>query len=126
MSASYRRRARAPLWLIAVCASLPVCLALAAGDPPTDQVFVGFLTDTECGPNHAPMRAKGDMGANDKECTLKCVEKGATFGFVDAERKHFFQLDDQQKARPFAGEKVRVTGRIEGDSILVTSIAAVD
>jgi hypothetical protein len=126
MSASYRRRARAPLWLIAVCASLPVCLALAAGDPPTDQVFVGFLTDTECGPNHAPMRAKGDMGANDKECTLKCVEKGATFGFVDAERKHFFQLDDQQKARPFAGEKVRVTGRIEGDSILVTSIAAAD
>jgi hypothetical protein len=126
MSASYRRRARAPLWLIAVCASLPVCLALAAGDPPTDQVFVGFLTDTECGPNHAPMRAKGDMGANDKECTLKCVEKGATFGFVDAEGKHFFQLDDQQKARPFAGEKVRVTGRIEGDSILVTSIAAAD
>jgi hypothetical protein len=126
MSASYRRRARAPLWLIAVCASIPVGLALAAGDPPADQIFVGFLTDTECGPNHAPMRAKGDMGASDKECTLKCVEKGATFGFVDAERKHFFQLDDQQKARPFAGEKVRVTGRIEGDSILVTSIARAD
>ena len=126
MSASYRRRARAPLWLIAVCASLPVCLALAAGDSPADQVFVGFLTDTECGPNHAPMRAKGDMGTSDKECTLKCVEKGATFGFVDAEGKRFFQLDDQQKARPFAGEKVRVTGRIEGDSILVTSIARAD
>ena len=109
-----------------MCASIPFCLAMAAGDPTADQVFVGFLTDTECGPNHAPMRARGDMGADDKECTLKCVAKGATFGFVDAERKHFFQLDDQEKARPFAGEKVRITGRMEGDSILVTSIAAAD
>ena len=72
------------------------------------------------------MLAKGDMGADDKECTLKCVAKGATFGFVDAERKHFFQLDDQQKPRPFAGERVRITGRMDGDSILVTTIDAAD
>ena len=72
------------------------------------------------------MRARGDMGADDKECTLKCVAKGATFGFVDAERRRFFQLDDQEQPRPFAGEKVRITGRIEGDSILVTKIAPAD
>ena len=63
------------------------------------------------------------MGKNDKECTLQCVAKGATFGFVDAERKHFFQLDDQELPRPFAGGKLRIAGRIEGDTILVRSIA---
>src|SRR5450432_55034 len=119
MAASYRGRRRAPLASWIACA-LPFSDLLPPGDPPADQVFVGFVTDTECGPNHAPMRAKGDMGANDKECTLKRVARGATFGFVDVERKHFFQLDDQQLPRPFAGEKVRITGRIEGDSILVT------
>ena len=51
------------------------------------------------------MRAKGDMGADDKECTLKCVAKGATFGFVDAERKHFFQLDDQRRRGPSPGKR---------------------
>ena len=109
---------------LTACAPLLLCLVLLAGDPPADQVFVGFITDTECGPNHAPMRARGDMGRDDKECTLKCVAKGATFGFVDAERKHFYQLDDQEQPRPLAGEKVRIVGRIEGDTILVTRISA--
>lgn len=126
MAASYRGRTGPSLWLAALCAAIPLSVVLLAGDPPADQVFVGYVTDTECGPDHAPMRAKGDMGADDKECTLKCVAKGATFGFVDAERRHFFQLDDQVKPRPFAGEKVRITGRIEGDSILVASISAAD
>jgi hypothetical protein len=72
------------------------------------------------------MRVKSDMGKDDKECTLKCVAKGATFGFVDAQRRHFFQLDDQDLPRPFAGEKVRIVGRIEGDTILVTRISVAD
>lgn len=99
--------------------------ALLGGDPPREEIFVGFITDTECGPDHSTMRAKGGMGANDKQCTLACVAKGATFGFVDANR-HFFQLDEQELPRPFAGEKVRVAGRIDGDTILVTSISAAD
>ncbi len=110
MAASYRGRQRGPLPRLFACA-LPV-FGLLAGDPPADQIFVGFIADTECGPDHAPMRAKGNMGKNDKECTLKCVAKGATF-----------QLDDQELPRPFAGEKVRIAGRIEGDTILVRSIA---
>lgn len=127
MAASYRDRSGAPISALVACALLPLfCVVLLAGDPPDEQIFLGSITDTECGPDHAPMRAKGDMGGTDKECTLKCVAKGATYGFVDAERKHFFQLDDQQQPRPFAGEKVRVVGRIEGDTILVTKISAAD
>lgn len=122
MGASYRGPLRVAVLALLVGAP-PLCPAVPrTADPPADRIFVGYITDTECGPNHAPMRARGDMGADDKECTLKCVAKGATFGFVDAERKHFLQLDDQEKPRPFAGEKVRVTGRIDGDSILVTTI----
>lgn len=87
---------------------------------------MGFITDTECGPNHAPMIAKGGMGKDDRECTRICVRKGATYGFVDADRKRFYQLDDQDAPEPFAGEKVKVRGRLEGDTIHVTSVVAAD
>jgi hypothetical protein len=90
--------------------------------PASDTEFVGFITDTECGPDHAPMIAKGGMGANDPECTLACVQKGATFGFVDEGRKKFFQLDDQKSPAPLAGRKVRIEGRLEGDTIYVKSV----
>ena len=72
--------------LAAFLAALP--LLGAAGDRNT--LFIGFITDTEYGANHAPMIAKGGMGKDDRECMLKCVQKGATFGFVDEERKKFY------------------------------------
>ena len=72
------------------------------------------------------MMARGGMGTNDRECTYRCVEKGATFGFVDAARKKFFQLDDQEAPRPYAGLKVRIEGTLEGDTIHVRSVSGVD
>ena len=96
--------------------------AAALGAPPS--VFVGYVTDTECGPDHAPMIAIGGMGSDGPACTLRCVEKGATFGFVDEDARRFLQLDDQEAPRPFAGLKVCVEGELEGDTIRVTSIRA--
>jgi hypothetical protein len=102
---------------------IPILLGAGPGDGAT---FVGFITDTECGANHAPMIAKGGMGKDDRECTYACVAKGATFGFVDIESRRFFQLDDQAAPRPFAGQKVQVTGRIGGDTIFVERIVKAD
>jgi len=62
------------------------------------------------------------MGKDDAECTRICVKKGATYGFVDLERRRFYQLDDQDAPGPFAGRRVRVTGRMQGDTIYVTRI----
>ena len=94
--------------------------------PADETEFVGFVTDTECGPDHAPMIARGDMGSDSRECTYRCVARGATFGFVEAGRAKFLQLDDQDASRPYAGWKVRIVGRLEGDTIHVTSIARTD
>lgn len=96
--------------------------ALMPGGANGEPAFVGYITDTECGPDHAPMIAKGGMGADGRECTYRCVAKGATFGFVDADLKKFFQLDDQDAPRPFAGQRVKITGTLSGDTILVTAI----
>jgi hypothetical protein len=74
-----------------------------------------------CGLDHAAMK----MG-DDKECTTKCVEGGAKFALADRAHKIVYTLDDaaQQKAREFAGQKVKVTGKVDAKAktIQVTKI----
>ena len=62
-----------------------------------------------CGLKH--MSGMGD----EKSCTL-----------ADGDNKKGFRLDKagQDKAREFAGQKVKVTGRVTGRTIQVTSIEA--
>jgi hypothetical protein len=45
---------------------------------------------------------------------------------VDADRKTFFQLDDQDAPRPFAGQRVQTEGTLEGDTIRVRKITGAD
>lgn len=114
-----RRSMKRPIFLAAA-------LALAAAAPAAAETFVGWITDAECGPYHAPMIAKGGMGRDDRECTLKCVAKGAPYGFIDVATTKFYQLDDQDAPAEFAARRVRIEGRVEGDTIFVESIAPAD
>jgi hypothetical protein len=119
---------RARLCALAVLLPLIGCAGAAAppGRSAPAKVFVGYISESDCGQDHAAMLATGKMGSTDRECVLKCVRSGAAFGFVDSERKSFYQLDDQEKPRPFAGRRVRLTGRLEGDTLYVQAIEAVD
>ena len=85
-----------------------------------DTTVVGYISDGMCGLKH--MSGMGD----DKSCTLACVKQGSKFVLADADHKRVYQLDKtgQEKAREFAGQKVKVTGRVSGRSIRVTSIEA--
>jgi hypothetical protein len=70
------------------------------------------------------MLATGKMGKTDPECTVACVKRGATYGaIVTVDGKALFlQLDDPERPAPFAGRKVRIWGRIDGDTLLVDHI----
>jgi hypothetical protein len=63
--------------------------------------------------------------ADDKSCTLMCVKDGK-FVLADRDHKRVYQLDKtgQEKAREFAGQKVKVTGRLSGRTIRLTAIEA--
>lgn len=94
-----------------------------AGDRGAEKTVVGYVSDSMCGLDHAPMKL-GD----DKTCTLKCVEGGAKFVLADRAHKVVYALDDaaQEKAREFAGQKVTVTGQVDAKAktIHVTKIEA--
>ena len=101
-------------------ASLLVVASLSAGQ--STQTFTGIITDSECSTgNHSQMR----MGSNDAECTRACVSAhGASFVLYTG--KEVYALTDQQTPDKFAGQKVRVTGTLDGKTktIRVESISA--
>jgi hypothetical protein len=92
---------------------------VAQKTPPAEKTLIGYVSDNHCGLKH--LAGMGD----DKSCTLMCVKKGK-FVLADRDHKRVYQLDKtgQDKAREFAGQKVKVTGRLSGKTIRVTSIEA--
>ena len=50
------------------------------------------------------------MPDDSKMCTLKCVEMGGKFVLYNAAKEAIYMLDDQEKPKEFAGQKVKVTG----------------
>ncbi len=86
------------------------------------QTFTGVITDDMCATaGHASMR----MGPTDAECTVACViAHGAQYVLRDGTT--VYTLSDQQTPEKFAGQKVQVTGVLDGrtKTIQVDSITA--
>lgn len=82
------------------------------------KTVVGYVSDSSCGLEHM-------SGMDEKACTLMCVKNGK-FVLADRDHKVVYQLDrvGQEKAREFAGQRVKITGRITGKMIRVSAIEA--
>ncbi len=76
------------------------------------KTFAGEIMDSPCAMNnsHEQMEKMKGMTHDPKMCTLKCVEMGGKFVLQDTAKKITYQLDDQEKPKEFAGQKVNVTG----------------
>ena len=109
--------------LLTVGAVLAVSLTSPAhsnSKVPAETSVIGYISDSMCGLKH--MSGMGD----DENCTLVCVKSGSRFVLADRDHKRAYNLDKagQEKARDFAGQKVKVTGRVSGKTIRVTTIEA--
>jgi uncharacterized protein DUF5818 len=76
------------------------------------KTFTGEIMDSQCAMNgsHAQMEKMHNMPDDSKACTLACVKMGGKFVLYDSAKKATYMLDDQDKPREFAGQKVKVTG----------------
>jgi hypothetical protein len=88
---------------------------LKMGQHGTD-TFVGLISDSSCGPRH---KLK-DKSA--EECTRTCVRNGASFALV-AGPKVYILKGDSNDLGVLAGQKVKVTGTIQGNTITAQSVA---
>lgn len=85
-----------------------------------ETTLIGFISDSSCGLKHM------DGMSDERACAIMCVEGGGKFILADRARRMIYQLDQagQEKAREFAGRQVKVTGRLTGKTVRVTSIEA--
>jgi hypothetical protein len=75
--------------------------------------FVGQIMDSKCARTGSHETNMKKLGAKDaRECTMKCAKDGS-FVLYDSASKTVYQLNDQEKPVPFAGQRVRISGQYD-------------
>lgn len=79
------------------------------------QTFSGEIMDQQCAllGGHSAMMNQGESA---KDCANRCVSIGGKYVLFDSTNKTVYQLDDQKKAQPFAGARVKITGTYDTSS----------
>lgn len=86
--------------------------------PAASQTFSGVVTCSLCGAKHNTSLNQSAAG-----CTKICLKKGAEFSLVDGEKVYKLEGGADYLDK-FAGERVTISGILDGDTIKVTSVAA--
>ena len=96
--------------------SLAAALSLGAlGLLGADGSWTGTISDSMCGASHGSTPAK--------QCTAGCVKKGAKYVIVVGDKVYSIANQDNPGLGKYAGESVKVTGKMDGDTITVAKIA---
>jgi hypothetical protein len=85
------------------------------------QTWTGRISDSMCGVKHEPQEGNP---MTPKECTLATVKGGSRFVFVLDEKVYAIANQDHADLVTFAGDPVKLTGRMKDNVITVTSIVA--
>jgi hypothetical protein len=90
-----------------------------SANAPTE-TFSGIVTDTHCGAKHS-----AKVGLSAADCTRACVHAGEHFALVDGE-KAYTLAGDPAALKRVAGDRVKVAGTLNGNTIAVFSVAELD
>jgi len=85
--------------------------------------MTGVISDSMCGASHAAMTEHGAK-MTDKQCTAACVQHGGKYVFVENGKVLQIANQDFKELVTFAGDQVRLTGDVKGDTVTVTKIEA--
>jgi len=109
------------LLLLALLSTAPAL----AGDKKADkkesgkQTLTGVVSDSVCGAKHM-------MEGSAAECTRACVGKGSKYALVVGDKVYTLDSSDQKaldELNKLAGEKAKVTGTVNGDTVEVSSVS---
>jgi hypothetical protein len=81
------------------------------------QSYEGMVTCSRCGAKHSAAMAR-----NATNCTRVCVHAGAAFALVNADTTYLLRGDIDQ-VKQMAGQRARVTGKLSGNTINVSSVS---
>jgi hypothetical protein len=98
-------------------------VSLAAFAQAAEKTWTGKISGSMCGASHAKMIAEHPgTKTTDRDCTLACIRGGAKYVFVSGGK--IYNIENQELAllREHAGDRVRLTGEMKGDTITVSNI----
>ena len=102
-----------------------VAFATAGGGKPAanqesskakQRVFAGLVTDDHCGGRHDM-----DSGKSPMECTKMCVRNGSKYVLVEGDKKYDL-AGNESELDGLAGQRVKIVGSLDGNTIKVASI----
>ena len=99
-----------------LAAGLTLSSALAASKP---QTFTGMVSDAMCGAKHM-------MPGDDAGCLRACVSKGSKYALVVGDKVYTLDSSDKSvlsQLDKLAAQQATITGKAEGDTIAVSSVA---
>ena len=112
----------AALGLAILIASATVAFALAQSfnihrnsEVASNSTFDGMITDARCGARHAK-----DSNKSPAECSRMCARRGEPYLLVDGEKRYTLSGNPQVIER-LAGQRVKVSGKLDGQTIQVSS-----
>jgi hypothetical protein len=92
-------------------------LSAAAGQAGEQKTLSGVITDQMCaGVGHQVMR----MGPTDAECTRMCVLAHESAFVLEVSKDEVYTFTSAEKVEPLAGQRVRVTGRVDAKAATIT------
>jgi len=80
------------------------------------QTFTGMVTDKHCGSRHM------DSEHNAADCVRMCVRNGSRYKIVDGD-KNYELAGNLSQIDQFAGQRVALTGVLDGGTIKVNSVS---
>ncbi|HEX4485830.1 MAG TPA: hypothetical protein VH088_06160 [Terriglobales bacterium] len=99
--------------------ALALCLSATGADKEKSRTFTGEIADSQCSLNvhsltrsHEEMLKRKSMGGTSRNCTLYCIQYLGG-DFVLSSKNDVLRLDDQDKAKEFAGMKVKIKGSMD-------------
>jgi hypothetical protein len=99
-------------FMIAACLSVSLCSVAAFADS-----MSGYISDAHCGAKHDKVSA-----ANTKCVEDMCIKGGADPVLVSDGKVMKFDADSMAKAKPFAGQMVKIDGTMDGGMVKISSI----
>ncbi len=76
------------------------------------QTLEGTISDSKCGADHS--------GRDSVKCTMGCLKNGSTYVLVVGDKVYKLDGNLGSGMNNVAGKGARVTGKVDGDTILVT------
>lgn len=107
---------------------IALLITCGAAKAPAQQTFSGEIMDDLCGKDktHAKMMDQmKSMTSDPVVCTKKCVQLGAHYVLFDRQKGTLYRIDNPEKAEPFAGKTVQVSGTVAKNKLKIATIEAV-